>query len=291
MLEEPLVGRRLRLTNDQRRRLAAKGKSLRRQIPGRVSSIVTPDTIRRWQRQLIAAKWTCSSRTPHRTGVMRGIRAHDGRPDPAGRRYEACSDTTARTPRAESLDAASLSGPSDPPHRVDIAEDLGRSADVVDRRPGSEQARAWARRDISEQARANIIARQESIWELLPAIDRTTVFDDEAPHATAPRNVAIAAIAVIFDAEGRSVRAESMEDVRNKTAYSPRDLAPSVPHHSFSSGGMKYYVPIGEFPCYDTLIDLMNHHASTGGGALPIAELPLNDVASLAQRALQIELQ
>ena len=74
VLKEQLGTRRLRLTNDQRRRLAEKGKQLGRQLLGRVATIVTPDTIMRWHRQLIAAKWTYSNRPTRRKGVMAEIR-------------------------------------------------------------------------------------------------------------------------------------------------------------------------------------------------------------------------
>jgi hypothetical protein len=48
---------RVRLTDDQRRRLAVKGKALgRRRLVG-VAGIVTPDTILRWYRRLVAAKY------------------------------------------------------------------------------------------------------------------------------------------------------------------------------------------------------------------------------------------
>ena len=58
VLKEQLRGKRLRLTDDQRRRLAAKGKALGRRVLSRIATIVTPDTILRWHRLLIAAKWT-----------------------------------------------------------------------------------------------------------------------------------------------------------------------------------------------------------------------------------------
>ena len=61
-LREPLRGRRVRLTDDQRRRLAAKGQRLGRQVLRQVATIVTPDTILRWYRRLIAQKWTSESR-------------------------------------------------------------------------------------------------------------------------------------------------------------------------------------------------------------------------------------
>ena len=56
VLKEQLGSQRLRLTNDQRRRLAAKGKALGRKLLTQVATIVTPDTIMRWHRELIAAK-------------------------------------------------------------------------------------------------------------------------------------------------------------------------------------------------------------------------------------------
>src|SRR5262245_60017294 len=46
--------RRLRLTDDQRRRLAVKGKALGRRRLGDIAGIVTPDTILRWYRRLVA---------------------------------------------------------------------------------------------------------------------------------------------------------------------------------------------------------------------------------------------
>jgi len=50
ILREQLGGRRFRLTEAQRRRLAAKGKALGRKALREVAGIVTPDTIPRWYR-------------------------------------------------------------------------------------------------------------------------------------------------------------------------------------------------------------------------------------------------
>lgn len=62
VLREQLGGRRLRFTDGQRRRLAAKGRALGRQMLHQFDSIVTPDTILRWYRELIAKKYDGSSR-------------------------------------------------------------------------------------------------------------------------------------------------------------------------------------------------------------------------------------
>jgi len=62
VLREQLKGRRLRLTDNQRRRLAAKGKLLGRKLLSKVAGIVTPDTILRWYRKRIAQKYDGSSR-------------------------------------------------------------------------------------------------------------------------------------------------------------------------------------------------------------------------------------
>ena len=45
VMKEQFGGRRLRLNDEQRRRLAAKGKRLGRRSLNRVATIVTPDTI------------------------------------------------------------------------------------------------------------------------------------------------------------------------------------------------------------------------------------------------------
>ena len=49
VLREQLRGRRLRFTDDKRRRLARKGRLLARRVLDSLNTIVTPSTILRWQ--------------------------------------------------------------------------------------------------------------------------------------------------------------------------------------------------------------------------------------------------
>jgi hypothetical protein len=56
VLREQLGGRRLRFTDAQRRRLAAKGRVVGRRALKQLAGLVTPDTILRWYRELIAKK-------------------------------------------------------------------------------------------------------------------------------------------------------------------------------------------------------------------------------------------
>jgi putative transposase len=67
-------GRRLRLTDEQRRRLAVRGQRLGRARLTQVATIVTPDTILRWHRHLIARKWTYGKRPVGRAAVLREVR-------------------------------------------------------------------------------------------------------------------------------------------------------------------------------------------------------------------------
>jgi transposase InsO family protein len=57
VLREQLGGRRVRLSDDQRRRLAVKGRALGRKLLREYATIVTPDTILGWYRRLIARKY------------------------------------------------------------------------------------------------------------------------------------------------------------------------------------------------------------------------------------------
>ena len=68
VLKEQL-GVRLHFSDDPRRRLAVKGKELGRKLLEEVATLVTPDTILRWHRQLIARKWTYPRRQTGRPPV------------------------------------------------------------------------------------------------------------------------------------------------------------------------------------------------------------------------------
>jgi len=61
-LFEKFSKKRVLLTDDQRRRLAVKGKSIGRKALLELTTIVTPDTILRWHRELVAKKWDYSDR-------------------------------------------------------------------------------------------------------------------------------------------------------------------------------------------------------------------------------------
>jgi putative transposase len=68
--------RRLCLTDDQRRRLAVKGKVLGRRRLADIAGIVTPDTILRWYRRLVAKKYDGSkTRRPGRPSTKPDIAA------------------------------------------------------------------------------------------------------------------------------------------------------------------------------------------------------------------------
>ncbi|MFN0057154.1 MAG: hypothetical protein ACKVX7_01735 [Planctomycetota bacterium] len=62
VLKELLPKKRLLLTDDQRRRLAVKGKRLGREALAKIATLVRPETILAWHRRLVAQKFDFSRR-------------------------------------------------------------------------------------------------------------------------------------------------------------------------------------------------------------------------------------
>jgi transposase InsO family protein len=76
VLREQISTRRLRFTDDQRRRLAAKARTLGRRALQEIATIVTPDTLQAWHRALIATQYDGSTRRgPGRPPVISEIRS------------------------------------------------------------------------------------------------------------------------------------------------------------------------------------------------------------------------
>src|SRR5205807_1739765 len=77
LLRKHVGERRLRFTDDDRRRLAMRAHRVGRNALRDLATIVTPDTLLRWHRQLVARKWTHMkanrpSRCPCRDPATRG---------------------------------------------------------------------------------------------------------------------------------------------------------------------------------------------------------------------------
>jgi transposase InsO family protein len=68
ILKEKLGKQRILLSDDQRRRLALKGKILGRKRLQEFGTLFIPDTILRWHQQLVARKWDYSDRKDKKQG-------------------------------------------------------------------------------------------------------------------------------------------------------------------------------------------------------------------------------
>jgi transposase InsO family protein len=62
VLREQIGNRRMRFSDDQRRRLAAKAKKMSRKLINQIATIVTPETLLAWHRRLIAKKYDGSAK-------------------------------------------------------------------------------------------------------------------------------------------------------------------------------------------------------------------------------------
>lgn len=74
VLKARLGGQRLRFDDNERRRLAELGHRLGRRLLAQVSTVVTPDTILRWHRELVVRKWTYRGAHPSRLGLQAHLR-------------------------------------------------------------------------------------------------------------------------------------------------------------------------------------------------------------------------
>src|SRR4030095_2260960 len=65
---------RIRFTDAERALLARKAKAIGRKVLLELDTIVSPDTLLRWHRRLVAQKWNFAARRgPGRPGIMRHI--------------------------------------------------------------------------------------------------------------------------------------------------------------------------------------------------------------------------
>jgi putative transposase len=76
LLKKRLRGKRIRFTDAERALLARKAKVVGRKTLLTIDTLVSPDTLMRWHRRLVAEKWNFAHRRgPGRPGVMREISA------------------------------------------------------------------------------------------------------------------------------------------------------------------------------------------------------------------------
>src|SRR5216684_2205283 len=76
LLKDRLRGKRIRFTDAERVLLARKAKAVGRKALLELETIVSPDTLLRWHRRLIAEKWNfVHRRGPGRPGIMQKISA------------------------------------------------------------------------------------------------------------------------------------------------------------------------------------------------------------------------
>jgi transposase len=74
LLKERLRGKRIRFTAAERVLLAGKAKAVGRKALLKLDTLVSPDTLMRWHRRLVAEKWNFTQRRgPGRPGIMREI--------------------------------------------------------------------------------------------------------------------------------------------------------------------------------------------------------------------------
>ena len=78
VLRTGLRGKRLKLSDDDRRRLAVKAQALGREALAQIASVATPATLLRWYRHLIAAKYDGSKNRSPGADLRTATEGHQG---------------------------------------------------------------------------------------------------------------------------------------------------------------------------------------------------------------------
>ena len=161
VLREQLGTRRVRLNDDQRRRLAARAKGLGRKLLAEVATIVTPETLLAWHRKLIAQKYDGSGKRgpgrPRTAGEIEvlvvgmaeenrdwGYRRIQGALFNLG--HELARSTIAEIPKRHGIDGA----------RAEPEDDLERVSDAT---LGTDRGRGFLHRGGVDQAGAAAVYR------------------------------------------------------------------------------------------------------------------------------------
>ena len=122
LLKGRLHGKRIRFTDADRVLLARKAKAVGRKALLELDTIVSPDTLLRWHRRLVAQKWTFAKRRgAGRPGIMRHISELIVRmaEDNPGWGYTRIQGATASQIASASLRAVHPTGPMPAaPHRL-----------------------------------------------------------------------------------------------------------------------------------------------------------------------------
>src|ERR1700724_1764332 len=82
VLRERLGDRRIIFTDAERRNLAAKARAVGRKTLRELGTIVTPETLFRWQRELVARKWSFRASQTRPAAETCGIGRADGNRKP-----------------------------------------------------------------------------------------------------------------------------------------------------------------------------------------------------------------
>ena len=117
ILREQLGGKRLRFTDAQRRRLASKAKAIDRRGLFEIHTVVTPDTLLRWYRLLIARKYDGSKSRkagrPRATGEVEELILRMARDNPRWgyTRIRGALDNLGHEIARNTIDLPALTGP------------------------------------------------------------------------------------------------------------------------------------------------------------------------------------
>jgi hypothetical protein len=137
--------------------------------------------------------------------------------------------------------------------------------------------------NLSPEARFCIEYHQAKIEELLPYMEGKDGYDEEANYGRAARVVALYSAVVVMAAEGQAIPS----DVYKALSREEMEIIEHDGSFTMNNNGLYFPISRNRFGVFYQIKDLLSLHS----GAVPVKELPFDQIVASAHEAMAYQIQ